>query len=249
MERVDGDDRTISELRAALQDRERELVDKERQLERYARDLRDTYKRERARGQQLAASHVATVRALANAVEARDSYTGRHAERVAAYGLALVQAAGMALDTGPQVEFGFLLHDIGKVAVPDAVLFKPHPLDRPERSLMERHAMIGWEILREVHWLGDAKLVVRHHHERWDGAGYPDGLAGEAIPPAARAFAVADTLDALTTDRPYRRAASLAHAREVIATESGSQFDPAVVAALDALPDATLTELRQTHGH
>ena len=248
MERVDGDDRTISELRAVLQDRERELVDKERQLERYARDLRDTYKRERARGQELGASYVATVRALANAVEARDSYTGQHAERVAAYGMALAEAAGVVLDAGPQVEFGFLLHDIGKVAVPDAILFKPHPLTRPERLLMERHAMIGWEILREVHWLGDAKLVVRHHHERWDGTGYPDGLAGEAIPPAARVFAVADTLDALTTDRPYRRAVSLAEAREAIAAEAGTQFDPAFVAALGALPDAALDELRRAHG-
>jgi len=248
MERVDGDERTISELRAALQHRERELVDKERQLERYAFDLRDTFKRERAGGQELAASYVATVRALANAVEARDAYTGQHAERVAAYGMALAAAAGLQLDAGPQVEFGFLLHDIGKVAVPDAILFKPKPLEQHERGLMERHAMVGWEILREVHWLGDAKLVVRHHHERWDGTGYPDGLSGEAIPPAARLFAVADTLDAITTDRPYRRAASLAHAREVIAGESGRQFDPAVVAALAALPDATLDELRRAHG-
>jgi ribonuclease P protein subunit RPR2 len=189
MERVDGDERTVPELRAALRDRERELVDKERQLECYARDLRDTYLRERARGRELASSYVATVRALANAVEARDSYTGQHAERVAAYGLVIADAAGTPLAADPQAEFGFLLHDIGKVAVPDSVLFKPEPLSRAERSLMERHAVIGWEILREVHWLGDAKLVVRHHHERWDGAGYPDGLAGEAIPLAARVFA------------------------------------------------------------
>jgi len=248
MERVDGDDRTISELRAALEDRERELVDKEGQLERYALDLRDTFKRERARGQELASSYVATVRALANAVEARDAYTGQHAERVAAYGLALADAAGLQLDAGPQVEFGFLLHDIGKVAVPDAILFKAGQLERHERELMQRHAMIGWEILRDVHWLGDAKLVVRHHHERWDGAGYPDGLAGDAIPPAARVFAVADTLDAITTDRPYRRAASVACARRVIAEESGRQFDPAVVAALAALPDAAIDELRRAHG-
>jgi ribonuclease P protein subunit RPR2 len=248
MERVDGDDRTISVLRAALQDREQELVDKERQLERYARDLRDTYKRERARGQQLEASYVATVRALANAVEARDAYTGQHAERVAAYGLALAEAAGTPLAADPQAEFGFLLHDIGKVAVPDAVLFKPEPLSRAERSLMERHAVIGWEILREVHWLGDAKLVVRHHHERWDGAGYPDGLAGEAIPLAARVFAVADTFDALTTHRPYRRACGIDAARRMIAAESGAQFDPAIVAALTTVPDATLLDVRAEHG-
>jgi ribonuclease P protein subunit RPR2 len=247
MERVDGDDRTISVLLAALQDREQELVDKERQLERYARDLRDTYKRERARGRQLEASYVATVRALANAVEARDAYTGQHAERVAAYGLALAEAAGTPLDHDPQVEFGFLLHDVGKVAVPDAVLFKPAPLDHTERRLMQRHSVIGWEILREVDWLGDAKLVVRHHHERWDGTGYPDGLGGDEIPLAARVFAVADTLDALTTDRPYRRAASLADAREVIAAEAGAQFDPAITTALAEVPDEALLELHRAH--
>jgi ribonuclease P protein subunit RPR2 len=247
MERVDGDDRTISVLLAALQDREQELVDKERQLERYARDLRDTYKRERARGRQLEASYVATVRALANAVEARDAYTGQHAERVAAYGLALAEAAGTPLDHDPQVEFGFLLHDVGKVAVPDAVLFKPAPLDHTERRLMQRHSLIGWEILREVDWLGDAKLVVRHHHERWDGTGYPDGLGGDEIPLAARVFAVADTLDALTTDRPYRRAASLADAREVIAAEAGAQFDPAITTALAEVPDEALLELHRAH--
>jgi ribonuclease P protein subunit RPR2 len=247
MERVDGDDRTISVLRAALQDREQELVDKERQLERYARDLRDTYKRERARGQQLEASYVATVRALANAVEARDAYTGQHAERVAAYGLALAEAAGTPLDEDPQVEFGFLLHDVGKVAVPDAILFKPAPLDLAERRLMQRHSLIGWEILREVDWLVDAKLVVRHHHERWDGTGYPDRLAGDAIPLAARVFAVADALDALTTDRPYRQAASLADARDVIAAEAGAQFDPAITTALAELPDEALLELHRAH--
>ena len=97
--------------------------------------------------------------------------------------------------------------------MPDAILFKPAPLTDEERVLMERHPVIGWEILREIDFLGDAKLVVRHHHERWDGGGYPDGLAGEEIPLAARVFAVADTLDALTTDRPYRPAGTFADAR------------------------------------
>ena len=247
MERLDGDERTISELRAALQAREQELVHKEHQLERYARDLRDTYKLERARGRQLAASYVATVRALANAVEARDAYTGQHAERVAAYGLALAEAAGTPLDGDPQAEFGFLLHDVGKLAVPDAILFKPGPLDRAERELMQRHSAIGWEILREVDWLGDAKLVVRHHHERWDGTGYPDALGGDEIPLAARIFAVADALDALTTDRPYRAAASLSEARGVITAEGGAQFDPAITAALHTLPDDALLDLRRAH--
>ena len=220
------------------------LEEKERQLERYAADLRETFKAERARSAQLRASYMATVRALANAVEARDAYTGHHAERVAAYGLELARASGLEIADDPQTEFGFLLHDVGKVAVPDAILFKPAPLTEEERVLMERHPVIGWEILRDIDFLGDAKLVVRHHHERWDGSGYPDNLAGEDIPPAARVFAVADTLDALTTDRPYRPAGSFADAREIIGAGSGRQFCPSSVEALRAVSEERLEQLR-----
>jgi HD-GYP domain-containing protein (c-di-GMP phosphodiesterase class II) len=220
------------------------LEEKERQLERYATDLRETFKAERRRTQELRASYMATVRALANAVEARDAYTGRHAERVAAYGLELARARGLALADDQQTEFGFLLHDVGKVAVPDAILFKPAPLTAEERLLMEQHPVIGSEILRGIDFLGDAKLVVRHHHERWDGGGYPDGLSGEVIPQAARIFAVADTLDALTTDRPYRPGGSFADARAIIADGAGTQFDPAAVEALGAVADERLDELR-----
>jgi HD-GYP domain-containing protein (c-di-GMP phosphodiesterase class II) len=220
------------------------LEEKERQLERYAADLRETFKAERARSAQLRASYMATVRALANAVEARDAYTGHHAERVAAYGLEIARAAGLDIADDPQTEFGFLLHDVGKVAVPDAILFKPAPLTDEERVLMERHPVIGWEILRDIDFLGDSKLVVRHHHERWDGRGYPDGLAGDDIPPAARVFAVADTLDALTTDRPYRPAGSFARAREIIDAGAGAQFCPTSVEGLHAVPDERLEELR-----
>ena len=173
----------------------------------------------------------ATVRALANAVEARDAYTGKHAERVAAYGLAIARAGDLAMADDPEIEFGFLLHDIGKVAIPDAILFKPEPLTEVERAVMERHPIIGWEILRDVDFLDEAKLVVRHHHERWDGAGYPDGLAGHEIPLAARVFGVADTFDALTTDRPYRPGMDASQARAVIADNAGTQFDPDIVEA------------------
>jgi ribonuclease P protein subunit RPR2 len=220
------------------------LEEKERQLERYAADLRETFKAERKRSQELRASYMATVRALANAVEGRDAYTGHHAERVAAYGLELARAAGLALANDPQTEFGFLLHDVGKVAVPDAILFKPAPLTAEERLLMEQHPMIGWEILREIDFLGEAKLVVRHHHERWDGQGYPDRLAGEDIPLAARVFAVADVLDALTTLRPYRQPSSVGHAREMILEASGTQFDPAVVDAFRSIPQETIEAIR-----
>src|SRR5689334_5830758 len=193
-------------LRAELRRREREAADKELQLQRYAADLRETFKQERARAQELRRSYRATVRALSNAVEARDAYTGKHAERVTAYGMELARKVGISLEESPQIEFGFLLHDIGKVAVPDAILFKTSRLTDEEYTLIAQHPVVGAEILRDVDFLGEGKLVVRHHHERWDGTGYPDGLAGEEIPLAARVFSVADTLDALTTDRPYRPA-------------------------------------------
>lgn len=230
-------------LKAALADREEQALVKERQLEHYAADLRETFKQERARAQELRASYVATVRALANAVEARDAYTGKHAERVAAYGMAIARAGGLSLADDPEIEFAFLLHDVGKVAVPDAILFKPEPLNAPERTVMEKHAEIGWEILRHVDFLGSAKLVVRHHHERWDGKGYPDGLAGEDIPLAARVFSVADTFDALTTDRPYRPGMDIAKARAIVEEASGTQFDPAAVDAFRAVSDEKLEQI------
>ena len=238
-------DEEVQLLKEALAEREEQALEKERQLERYAADLRETFKQERARAQELRASYVATVRALANAVEARDAYTGKHAERVAAYGIAIARAGGMAIADDPEIEFGFLLHDVGKVAVPDAILFKPEPLDGPERDVMEQHAHIGWEILRDVDFLGDAKLVVRHHHERWDGDGYPDRLAGEDIPLAARVFSVADTFDALTTDRPYRPGMDHARAREIIDEGSGTQFDPSVVTAFRRVGDAALRRIAE----
>ena len=218
--------------------------DRQRQLERYAADLRETFKEERARAQQLRRSYVATVRALANAVEARDAYTGKHAERVTAYGMELARAVGLSLEESPQIEFGFLLHDIGKVAVPDAILFKTSRLTDQEFTLIAQHPVVGAEILRDVDFLGEGKLVVRHHHERWDGSGYPDGLAGEEIPLAARVFSVADTLDALTTDRPYRPASDWSRARAEIRRVTGTQFDPAVVAAFNAIPDEEFERLR-----
>ncbi|HEX7149671.1 MAG TPA: HD-GYP domain-containing protein, partial [Actinomycetota bacterium] len=168
-------------------------------------------------------------------VEARDAYTGRHAERVAAYGLAIAAEAGIDPADAPEMEFGFLLHDVGKVAVPDAILWKPEPLTPEERLLMERHPLVGWEILREIDFLGDAKLVVRHHHERWDGAGYPDRLGGKDIALTARIVAIADAFDAMTSDRPYRKAIPFDRACQEIADGAGSQFDPVVVEAFTAI--------------
>jgi response regulator RpfG family c-di-GMP phosphodiesterase len=234
----------IEELEAELEKRQREAAQKERQLERYAADLRETFKEERAGAQELRRSYMLTVRALASAVEARDAYLGRHAERVAAYGLLLADAYGMRLGDEPQIEFGFLLHDAGKVAVPDAILFKPGKLTPAERLVMEQHPVTGSEIVRDIDFLGAARDVIRSHHERWDGAGYPDRLEGEDIPVSARVFAVADALDALTTNRPYRRASTISQARVIIMQAAGTHFDPDVVAAFGSLPDAVIERIR-----
>jgi ribonuclease P protein subunit RPR2 len=229
----------IERLRGELARREQESADKERQLERYAADLRDTFKQERARSQELRESYKATVRALSNAVEARDAYTGKHAERVTAYGLEISRALAPPLSDS-ELEFGFLLHDIGKVAIPDAILYKPGKLTEKERALMAQHPLIGSYIIGDIEFLGGAAAVVRSHHERWDGHGYPDGLVGEEIPLSARVFAVADVFDALTTDRPYRPASPLPVARKMIVAESGTHFDPGVIDAFCAIPDQTL---------
>jgi ribonuclease P protein subunit RPR2 len=235
----------IERLQSELARREHESASKERQLERYAADLRETFKEERARAQELRRSYTATVRALSNAVEARDAYTGKHAERVTAYGMEIARAVGLTTTDDPEIEFGFLLHDIGKVAVPDAILYKPGKLTDKERALMAQHPVIGAEIVSGIEFLGEAPKIIRSHHEHWDGSGYPDGLAGEEIPLSARVFAVADVLDALTTDRPYRPASPLAVAREMIVAGSGTQFDPQVIEAFNTISDVSFERIGQ----
>ncbi|MGI8863404.1 MAG: HD-GYP domain-containing protein [Solirubrobacteraceae bacterium] len=233
----------ITRLRQELAHREREAADKELQLERYAADLRETFKQERSQRQELQRSYMATVRALSNAVEARDAYTGKHAERVTAYGLKIARAMHLSLADAPEIEFGFLLHDIGKLAIPDAILYKPGALTDEERALMARHPAIGAEMMSGIEFLAEAAAIVRSHHERWDGSGYPDGLVGTEIPLAARVFAVADVFDALTTDRPYRPASELPVARAMILDETGRHFDPDVTDAFSALDDATFLRI------
>ena len=234
----------IAELRAELAHQRAQAANKERQLELYAADLRDTFKEERSLAQELHRSYMATVRALANAVEARDAYTGKHAERVAAYALLIAEAAGLDLASDREIEFGFLLHDVGKVAIPDAILFKPGRLTAAERLVVEQHPVTGFQIVRGIDFLGQARDVIRHHHERFDGTGYPDRLAGEDIPLSARVFAVADVLDALTTVRPYRSPSPISEARGMIEMGSGSHFDPTIITAFGEIAEATLETIR-----
>ena len=235
----------ISRLRRELALREREAADNALQLERYAADLREVFLEERARAQELKRSYYATVRALSNAVEARDAYTGKHAERVAAYGVEIARAYGLSSPDAPEIEFGFLLHDIGKVAISDSILHKPEALTDEERRKVRRHPEKGEQILDGIEFLQDAAKVVRSHHERWDGSGYPDHLRGDEIPVAARVFAVADVFDALTTERPYRPASTIAQARSMIKAGSGSQFDPRVIEAFNTIGDETFEQIGQ----
>ena len=206
------------------------------QLEAYAADVRQSFRRELHRAQELEASFRTTVHALAHAIEAKDVFTGRHLQRVNDLGRLLAGEVASQGAVDPQMSFGFLLHDLGKVSVPDSILNKPGPLSEEEWRLMQRHPAEGARILKDVAFLKKGALdVVLYHHERWDGAGYPAGLAGDEIPLWARVFAVADALDAMTTDRPYRSAMPLEKALGELRANSGTQFDPGCVEALEAI--------------
>jgi response regulator RpfG family c-di-GMP phosphodiesterase len=202
------------------------------QLLLYARDLRRIVELERAQRRLLQEAYGATVGALAEALEAKDIGTRAHSNRVQHYAMDLTGAVAPALAEDVSVEYGFVLHDVGKIGISDRILQKAGPLTPEERRVMEEHPVLGHEMLRDVTFLsGEGLSVVRNHHERWDGAGYPDRLEGTDIPLAARIFAVADTLDAITSDRPYRSARSWEEARAEIFAQSGRQFDPQVVEA------------------
>jgi response regulator RpfG family c-di-GMP phosphodiesterase len=204
----------------------------EQQLLLYARDLRHLLEIERAQRRALQCAYQQTVSALGTALESRDVGTSAHSERVQRYALELARVVDPALAEEPGVEYGFLLHDVGKLGIPDQILRKPGPLDANERRMMQAHAVLGEYMLGDVTFLkGEGLKIVRHHHERWDGGGYPDGLIGTDIPLGARIFAVADALDAMTSDRPYRRARDWRWAGAEIIENSKQQFDPYVVEA------------------
>jgi len=199
----------------------------------YARDLRHLLDVERRHRELLETSYLATVTSLAGALESRDMNTGVHSQKVQRYAVELLDFIDPGrIERDPGLPYGFLLHDMGKIAIPDEILLKPGPLTRGERRRMQTHTVIGEQMLAGVGVLhGEGIQVVRSHHERWDGRGYPDGLTGTEIPLAARVFAVADSLDAMTSARPYRRGLSWKAAKDAIVAESGKQFDPEVVDA------------------
>jgi len=212
----------------------------------YARDLRHLLEIERAQRALLQESYLATVTALATALESKDTGTRAHSHRVQRYALELLaEVDAQRVQDDPGIEYGFLLHDLGKIGIPDGILQKPGPLTAGERKRMETHTIVGEQMLDGVAFLrGEGLEIVRSHHERWDGRGYPDGLADGEIPLCARVFAVADALDAMTSHRPYRRALRWSAARDEILSEAGKQFDPDVVEAFRAV-EAVLREARR----
>ncbi len=190
---------------------------------------------------QLDDANLATVETLAATVDAKDAYTRGHSGRVSGYAAAIAAALGLPEADIARIRQAGLLHDVGKIGVPDAILLKPGGLTDDEFAVIKQHPEIGERILRGLPFLAEILPAVRHHHERWDGGGYPDGLSGDAIPPDAAILAVADSLDAMTSSRTYRVALSVSEAIRRVREGAGAQYDPRVVVAFDrALADGTL---------
>jgi putative nucleotidyltransferase with HDIG domain len=192
----------------------------------------------------LERSYDITLEALGNALDLKDAETEGHSKRVTAYSMVLARAMNMEPSAVKIIARGAFLHDIGKMAIPDAILSKPGKLTAGEQTVMREHCMRGYAILKKIPFLEQASEIVFSHQEHYDGSGYSRGLKGEEIPLGARIFAVADALDAITSDRPYRRAKSFAEARREIERCGGTQFDPAIVAVYRELPDQIWHDLR-----
>ena len=194
---------------------------------------------------QLEVSYDVTLEALGNALDLKDAETEGHCKRVTAYTLALGRAMGL---TEPQLRVvgrGAFLHDIGKMAIPDSILRKPGKLTAEETEVMRTHSELGYRMVRKIPYLREASEIVYAHQEYFDGTGYPRGLRGEQIHIGARIFALADTLDAITSTRPYRKAAPISTARKEVLRCAGTQFDPAIVDVFVATPDAIWQDLRE----
>jgi ribonuclease P protein subunit RPR2 len=236
----------IEELGAGKRERSEagDETEEPKQLLLYAQDFRRLLELERGQRALLQNAYRETVVALARAIESKDGATGAHSERVRLYARELVQGVDASLLEEPSLEYGFILHDIGKIGIPDRVLGKRSGLTDAERRLIETHTVLGEQMVGDAALLrGPGAAVVRSHHERWDGRGYPDHLGGERIPIGARIFSVADALDAMTSDRPYRVAKPWEDAVVEILGEAGSQFDPRVVEAFREREEA----LRQVY--
>jgi response regulator RpfG family c-di-GMP phosphodiesterase len=202
-----------------------------RDLQGAFRELKDTYK--------------STLEALGSALDTRDVGTEAHSRRVHGYSMATAKEYGVPDHHLTDIAHGVLLHDIGKIGIPDAILLKPGPLTPDEWKVMRRHPEIGRRLIENIPFLREAVPIIFHHHERWDGSGYPLGLKGEAIPLGARIFAVVDAFDAMTFDRPYSKAITFESAKAEIRRCSGTHFDPTVVQAFLRVEEPLLGEIRR----
>jgi putative nucleotidyltransferase with HDIG domain len=245
--RCGADDYLVKPLRedAVVASLERALHKRwlEQQVETYRQHLEEMVAERtvqlQAALQQIERSYEETLRALGAAIDLRDHETAGHSRRVCRYAMEIARAMGWSNKQLGNLTRGAYLHDIGKLGVRDGILLKPGPLTEEERKLMQKHVQIGFDLVKGIPFLADAAEIILSHHERYDGGGYPRGLKGEEILLSARIFAVADTLDAITSDRPYRRAASFEVARETIRHLSGAQFDPRVVSVFLGIPKET----------
>lgn len=231
-------DEVVLSVNRALEAKKLELERKE-----YQQHLEQTVKKQ---GEKIRASFLNAIAALAYALEAKDKYTSGHSQRVTQIAIAIAQELGMSPDSITKIQLAGLVHDIGKIGVRESVLDKPGKLTAAEFQDVKRHCEIGERILTPIADDEDINQMVRHHHELYDGTGYPDGLKGERIPLGARVLAVADTFDAMTSSRSYRSAVSVDEALSEISKCAGTQFDPAVVAAFLKIPAAEIVKAEVT---
>jgi HD-GYP domain-containing protein (c-di-GMP phosphodiesterase class II) len=238
-------------IQRVLEQRVDEVSALRRQLDAFALDFRLTYTAEQKRSEQLASAlgeleetYQSTVRGLAVAVESKDECTGGHLVRVSRYGMMLTSLIEPDHANDLQFQYGFLLHDVGKLTVPDVVLTKAGPLTEAEWEIMRGHPAAGRAILDGIPFLAGAREIVYAHHERWDGKGYPVGLSGDEIPLGAQIFPLCDAFDAMTSDRPYRKALPVEVARKELIGGRGTQFRPDVVDAFLSLDAGELDHVR-----
>jgi putative nucleotidyltransferase with HDIG domain len=197
---------------------------------------------------QLEQSYDDTLEALGSALDLKDAETEGHCQRVTAFTISIAKTVPVPLPYLPVLARAAFLHDIGKMAIPDRILRKPGPLDNDEKTIMRTHCEIGFNMLIKIPFLRDAAEIVLAHQEFFDGTGYPRGLRGEQIPLGARIFSLADAMDAMISDRPYRKALPMSHAREEIRRCAGTQFDPKIVEVFLSIPEKHWAELRENLG-
>ena len=221
----------------------------EAKLENYRHNLEDMVEQRTSQLQsamkRIERTYDETLEALGAALDLRDTETEGHSRRVSRCSLEIAKAMGCTSDQLKQIARGSYLHDIGKIGIPDAILLKPGKLNEEEMAVMQTHARVGYDLVSRIGFLAPAAEIVLTHQERYDGTGYPQGLVGSEIPLGSRIFAVADTLDAMTSDRPYRRALPLSSARTEITREAGRQFDPEVVRVFLSIPDMVWENIRR----